>query len=186
MQRYSELRVWHEAHDFLLAIYRVTASLPTDERYGLSSQLRRAALSVPTNIVEGSKRIGRPDVVRFLNLAEASLAETQYLLIVCRDLGYLDGAVTDPLIGTAARIGRMLHALRSRITSEDIDGPGPAGSGPESSGEGGESPARAPGSASSPARATDDLGDGLKAGPVVARSSARSREACRARSRRPR
>jgi len=196
MQRYSELRVWNEAHTLLLDVYRVTRSLPESERYGLSSQLRRAALSVPTNIVEGSKRIGRPDFVRFLNLAEASLAETQYLLIVCRDLGYMTAALTNPLIAAAPRIARMLHRLRSRITFEDIqrsDADPPAqersGDSRESSAlasTGASSSARAAEAASSSARATEEGADVPSDELAVARSSARARKACRARSERRR
>lgn len=192
MQRYSELRVWHEAHSLLLDVYRVTRSLPESERYGLSSQLRRAALSVPTNIVEGSKRIGRPDFVRFLNLSEASLAETQYLLIVCRDLGYLSAAVTDPLITTTPRIARMLHALRTRITLEDCEGPGssePSGESREPSARaaaGAISAARAAEAARSPSQAPADCNGNVDAEPAGARSSARARKACRTRSERRR
>jgi four helix bundle protein len=182
MQRYQELRVWNEAHSFLLAVYRVTASLPPAERYGLCSQLRRAALSVPTNIVEGSRRIGRPDFVRFLNLAEASLAEAQYLLVVCRDLGYLGASVTDPLISTAPRISRMLHALRARITAQDIDDHLPS----EASGDSRDSAARAAGSTSPSARATDKDDHAAEGEPVVVPPSTRARRACRARSERRR
>jgi four helix bundle protein len=181
MQRYQELRVWNEAHTFLLAVYRLTAALPAEERYGLASQLRRAALSVPTNIVEGSTRIGRPDFVRFLNLSEASLAEAQYLLVVCRDLGYVAATLTDPLISTAPRIARMLYALRSRVTSEDIDrdrllDPGRGGR---------DTSPEAPGAAS-PARAAEADGHGTAGKAAVVRSSQRARRACLARSERRR
>jgi four helix bundle protein len=82
MQRFTDLLVWQRSHTAVLTIYRSTAHFPPTERYGLTSQLRRAALSIPTNIPEGSKRVSRPDYARFLNTAEASLAETEYLLVV--------------------------------------------------------------------------------------------------------
>jgi carbamoyl-phosphate synthase large subunit len=121
MQRYSKLRVWRDSHLFLLDVYRLTAGLPADERYGLSSQLRRATLSVPTNIVEGSKRVGRQDYARFLNLAEASLAEAEYLLVVCHDLGYIAGTAVEPLVRRAKKIARRLHALRQAVSSHNED-----------------------------------------------------------------
>jgi four helix bundle protein len=103
------------SHGFLLDVYRVTAALPSEERYGLTSQLRRAALSVPTNIVEGSRRHGRQDYSRFLNLAEASLTEAEYLLTVCVDLNYLTLEAVQPLSFAAGRIARKLFLLRSKV-----------------------------------------------------------------------
>ena len=95
MQRFTELEVWRRSHSLVLEIYRLTQSFPSEEKFGLTSQIRRAAVSVATNIAEGSKRVARPDYARFLNISEGSLAETQYLLMVSRDLGYLSGTVHD-------------------------------------------------------------------------------------------
>src|SRR6266571_9409087 len=92
MQRFTELKVWQRGHALVLSIYRMTAGFPQAERFGLISQLRRAALSVPTNIAEGSKRVTRQDYARFINLSEASLVETEYLIMVSRDLGYITPA----------------------------------------------------------------------------------------------
>ncbi len=77
MQRFTELRVWQRSHALVLNVYRLTESFPQQERYGLTAQLRRAALSVPTNIAEGSKRLTSLEYARFLNIAEGSLAETE-------------------------------------------------------------------------------------------------------------
>lgn|SRR5258708_4513998 len=97
----------------VLQIYSLSRKFPAEEKFGLCSQLRRAALSVPANIAEGSKRIGRAEYARFLNIAEASLAETQYLLILAQDLGYVrkEGA----LEAETREIEVMLHALRTRV-----------------------------------------------------------------------
>lgn len=92
MQRFTDLKVWQRSHALTLQIYRVSAQLPAEEKYGLVSQLRRAAVSVPTNIAEGSKREENLDFARFLNIAEGSLVETEYLMMRCRDLGYAGGA----------------------------------------------------------------------------------------------
>jgi four helix bundle protein len=115
MRDYRELKVWQLAHAFLLRLYRVTRALPQIERYGLTAQLRRAALSVPTNIVEGSKRVSQAEFAHFLNIAQGSLAETEYLLMVAHDLDYLDGDQYDALAADALNLARMLQALRGRV-----------------------------------------------------------------------
>jgi len=74
---------------------------------------------VPTNIAEGSKRTGRPEYARFLNISEASLAETEYLLMVSRDLGYMTPATAKPLLAEVADLARMLHALRLKVEADD-------------------------------------------------------------------
>src|SRR5712691_13134491 len=116
MQRFTDLKVWQRSHALVLHVYRLTKSFPSDERYGLTSQLRRAVLSVPTNIAEGSKRHTNPEYARFLNIAEGSLAETEYLLMVSRDLGYLPATLTKPLLTEADELAKMLHALRSEVS----------------------------------------------------------------------
>lgn len=115
MQRFTELKVWQRGHALVLKIYRMTTVFPQVERYGLTSQLRRAALSVPTNIAEGSKRVTRQDYARFLNLAEASLAETEYLIMVSRDLGYVTPAHAETSLRDVAELARMLHGLRQKV-----------------------------------------------------------------------
>jgi four helix bundle protein len=116
MQHFTKLLVWQRSHKLVLAIYGVSVGFPRSEQYGLTSQLRRAALSVPTNIAEGSKRQGQSDFARFLNIAEGSLAETEYLLIVSRDLGYLEPPAASRHLKEVSEILRMLSALRARIT----------------------------------------------------------------------
>jgi four helix bundle protein len=115
VQRFTELAVWQRSHALVLQIYRLTREFPNDERFNLISQVRRAALSVPTNIAEGSKRIGRQDYARFLNIAEGSLAETEYLLMVSRDLGYLTREMHDSQSKDIAEIAKMLHGLRTKV-----------------------------------------------------------------------
>ena len=119
MQSYKQLRVWQRAHALTLAVYRLVTNLPADERFGLCSQLRRAAASVPTNIVEGSKRQTNADYARFLNIAEASLAETEYLLLLALDLGYLSSDAHQPVAAEIDEVARMLYALRTKVEHGD-------------------------------------------------------------------
>lgn len=115
MQCFKELKVGQRSHRLALDVYGLTSAFPSHERFGLTAQLRRAALSVPTNIAEGSKREGLQDYARFLNLAEASLAETQYLLLVTRDLAYAPDDDVRKLASEADGVARVLHALRLQV-----------------------------------------------------------------------
>jgi len=87
---FEDLLVWQKAHQFVLDIYRLTKTFPKDETYGLVSQLRRAAVSIPANIAEGFRKRGKADKVRFFNIAQGSLEEVRYYLILTRDLKYGD------------------------------------------------------------------------------------------------
>jgi four helix bundle protein len=118
MQHYSKLQVWQRSHQLVLALYRCTKAFPTDERYGLTAQLRRAALSVPTNIAEGSKRIAPRDYAHFLNMAEGSLSETEYLVLLSRDLGYIPVDTARGYLAQTSELLKMLHALRKTVRSE--------------------------------------------------------------------
>jgi four helix bundle protein len=87
-RNFQELIVWQKAHQFVLSVYRISKSFPREDVYGLTSQFRRAAISVPANIAEGFKKKGRLDKVRFMNIAQGSLEECRYYLILSNDLEY--------------------------------------------------------------------------------------------------
>jgi four helix bundle protein len=116
MQRFQDLRVWQRSHALVLTVYRLTVKFPTEERFGLVAQLRRAVLSVPTNIAEGSKRQSRQEYGRFLNIAEGSIAEAEYLLIVSLDLAFATSEIVQPLLKEITEIAQMLYALRTKVT----------------------------------------------------------------------
>jgi four helix bundle protein len=113
IERFQDLDVWQRAHQLVLAIYQATKAFPADERYGLVSQLRRAAVSVPANVAEGFKRRGRADKIRFYNFSESSLEEVKYYLILSRDLEYV--ANIDQLMADAEIVSRMLYRLIQSI-----------------------------------------------------------------------
>jgi four helix bundle protein len=116
MQRFTDIKAWQRAHTLVLDVYRVTRAFPSEERFGIISQIRRAAVSVPTNIAEGAKRDSNPEYARFLNIAEASMAETEYLLMLSRDLGYLDTTKADALIRESNEVSSMLAKLRAKVS----------------------------------------------------------------------
>jgi four helix bundle protein len=118
MQSFRELKVWNRAHVLVLAIYKATATFPNEERFGLTSQLRRAAASVAANIAEGSKRRTNPQYAQFLNIAEGSLAETDYFLLLCHDLAYLSDMDHRRLAEEVDQLSRMLNTLRAKVEQE--------------------------------------------------------------------
>ena len=85
---FSDFLVWRKAHEFVLAVYKFTADFPKPETYGLAVQMRRAAVSIPANIAEGFRRRGQADKARFMNIAEGSLEECRYYLILAKDIGH--------------------------------------------------------------------------------------------------
>src|SRR5947209_7022145 len=109
---FEDVGVWRKAHDWVLSVYRLTEQFPRHELFGLTSQLRRAAVSIPANIAEGFKKRGKADKVRFYNTAQGSLEECRYYMILTKDLGYGD---TSELNAKLAEVSRMLEAYRSRL-----------------------------------------------------------------------
>ena len=108
---YKKLIVWQRADELAFQIYLATKRFPKDEMYGVTSQLRRAALSVPTNIVEGAGRQGRNEMKQFVNIALGSLTETEYLLEFCSRLTYLDNETYDKLEALRHEVGCLLWNL---------------------------------------------------------------------------
>ena len=102
---FKDLTVWQKSHEFVLKIYKLTRDFPSYELFGLTSQIRRSSVSIPANIVEGFKRKGKADKLRFFNISQASLEETRYYLILANDLEY---AKTDKLQENLDEVSRML------------------------------------------------------------------------------
>src|SRR6476620_6129237 len=104
---FQDLIVWQKAHRFVLSIYMFTESFPKHELFGLSAQFRRAAVSIPANIAEGFKKKGRADKGRFMNIAQGSLEECRYYLILAGDLGY---GKTQELLLQIEEVSRVLES----------------------------------------------------------------------------
>ncbi len=106
-QNFQDLIVWQKAHQLVLKVYRFSSNFPKTETYGLTSQLRRASVSVPANIAEGFRKKGLADKIRFLNIAQGSLEESRYYLILSNDLEYGD---TAELILYLEEVSKLLNS----------------------------------------------------------------------------
>ena len=115
---FEDLLVWRKSHALVLRVYAMTSTFPRHELFGLTSQMRRAAVSVPANIAEGFKRRGRMDKVRFLGIAAGSLAELRYYLRLAADLGY---SAQDSQASEIDEVSRMLSAYERTILASARD-----------------------------------------------------------------
>jgi four helix bundle protein len=117
IRNYKNLGAWQHADDLTVHIYQVTQNFPAEEVYGITSQLRRAAYSVPANIAEGSGRESNPDYLRFLSIARGSLSETEYFLHLAYRLGYLSEADWNQLTAQVNQTFAALSGLMKYILS---------------------------------------------------------------------
>lgn len=111
LKNYKELNVWQKAYDLCLDIYRITKEFPDEERYGLVAQIRRSAVSVPSNIAEGYGRKSISDYVRFLYVAYGSSCELETQVLLSTDLGYIEGNRAGSVRSSIGEVERMLKAL---------------------------------------------------------------------------
>jgi four helix bundle protein len=109
---FQDLIVWQKAHQFVLEAYKISQLFPGNERYGLTSQFRRSAISIAANIAEGFKKRGQADKARFFNIAQGSLEETRYYLILINDLNYAD---TNTLVTKIEEVSKLLSAYYKKI-----------------------------------------------------------------------
>lgn len=120
MQPFPKIRVYERSLRFGIRIFRFSKPLPREETCGIGAQLRRAVLSISTNIAEGSKAVSQFDRANFINISEKSTAETQHLLLFCRELDYVPGAPYSEFQEELAGIARMLHAYRMKVHAEAL------------------------------------------------------------------
>ena len=118
MKDFRDLKGWERAHNLTMEIYRVTRNFPPEERYGLTSQIRRSTASIAANIAEGCGRRGNGEFHRFLQIAAGSASELDYYLLLVRDLGILEKRTYELLIQRLAELRRMLTALILRVDAE--------------------------------------------------------------------
>lgn len=113
---FRDLTVWRKAHEFVLWVYRFTRKFPKEELYGLSSQSRRSAVSIPANVAEGFKKRSRSDKARFMNISQGSLEECRYYLILAQDLGYGDAG---PLMTQLEEVSKLLESYSRAIVASN-------------------------------------------------------------------
>ncbi|WP_333590736.1 four helix bundle protein [Brevundimonas sp.] len=116
MQSYRDLIVWQRSMGLAEAVYRLSKAFPTDERFGLTSQARRAAVSIPANIAEGYGRGTRPAYMSFVRIAQGSLKELETHLLLAERIGYCAAADIEVALTEADEIGRMLRALLTKLS----------------------------------------------------------------------
>ena len=118
LKNYKDLLVWQKAYQLCLAVYRATKGYPHEERYGLTSQIRRAAVSVPSNIAEGYGRKTTLEYIRFLYIAYGSNCELETQLLLSGDLGYIEAVTLAALQDETGEVERMLKALMKSLESK--------------------------------------------------------------------
>jgi len=114
-QSFEDLQVWQKAHAYVLLVYQMTRKYPKEEIFGLTSQLRRAAISITANIAEGFVRSGRNEKIRFYNISQGSLEETKNYIILSLDLGYISLSEKEELYSLATEVGKLINAYRSAL-----------------------------------------------------------------------
>ena len=123
MQDFQKLKVWEKSHALAMEVYRLSEAFPRRDGVALTTQLRRAALSIPTNIAEGAGKFSESEFSRFLEIALGSAAETHYHLLVARDIGILETAQYDALAAQIAEVRRMLSGLIKRVRASRASEP---------------------------------------------------------------
>ena len=112
---FRDLVVWQKGMDLVTEIYRLSKKFPKDEVFGLTSQIRRAAVSIPSNIAEGRGKSSKGEFQQFLHHSMGSLAEVETQVIIAQNLGYLNAAETEPVIKILAEVGRLLNGLLTSL-----------------------------------------------------------------------
>jgi four helix bundle protein len=115
LQKYQDLIVWQKAMDLTVLIYKTTKKLPKEEVYSLTNQMRRAAVSIPSNIAEGQTRHSTKEFMRFLRIAQGSKAELETQLLLCQRIGYLSDSDTVEITNLLQEIGKMLSTLIGKL-----------------------------------------------------------------------
>jgi four helix bundle protein len=115
MRDYQQLEIWQRSHKLTLRVYNLTQSFPKEEIYGLVSQMRRSASSIPTNIAEGCGRNSSPELNRFLVIAAGSSSELQYQFILSRDLKYISDPIFKELFDEITQIRKMIYSYCERL-----------------------------------------------------------------------
>lgn len=116
---FKEIKAWQYAHTFVLQVYYITKRFPEYEKFGLCSQFQRAAVSIPANIAEGYKKLSKADKLRYMNIAQGSLEESRYYIILSKDLGYIDNSMYVELESLVEKTSWFLNAYCKSIVNDN-------------------------------------------------------------------
>ncbi|MEI7883718.1 MAG: four helix bundle protein [Clostridia bacterium] len=116
----NKLIVWQKSHELVLKIYEISKDFPREEMFGLTSQIRRSAVSIPSNIVEGKARNYNKEYIRFLLIARGSLEEMKYQLLVAKDLHYINDSNYETINKLADEVGKMLNGLINKLDRNSV------------------------------------------------------------------
>ena len=119
VKSFKDLIVWVKSHELTLEIYKVTKKFPADEKYGIVSQMRRAAYSIPANIIEGHSRKHKNEFLQFLSIAKGSLEELKYFIILAADLDYISADEQNKIEGLTTEISKILYSFTKRVKGEE-------------------------------------------------------------------
>lgn len=114
MQDFTKLKVWQKAHSFTINLYKITSNFPSEEKYGLTNQIRRASVSIESNIAEGCGRNTNKDFSRFLDIAQGSVYEVRTQLFIARDLQYITLEIFELLDNKIVEVSKMLNSLKQK------------------------------------------------------------------------
>ena len=118
MQDFTQLKVWQKAHNFTVNLYKITSSFPDQEKFGLTNQIRRASVSIESNISEGCGRNGDKEFSRFLDIAQGSAYEVKCQILIARDLGYIDNNKSQLLTEKIDEISKMINAFNQKLKAK--------------------------------------------------------------------
>ena len=119
MQDFTKLKVWQKAHRFTINLYKISSIFPSEEKFGLTNQIRRASVSIESNLAEGAGRNSNKDFSRFLDIAQGSAFEVKCQILIARDLGYLDNSKSELLMDKINEVSRMITSLNQKLRTKD-------------------------------------------------------------------
>jgi four helix bundle protein len=117
MRDFRKIQVWQKSHELTLRLFKITSAFPKEELYGLTSQIRRASISIPANIAEGCGRDTQTELARFVHIASGSASEVEYHLLLAHDLGFIANGEYQELEKAISEIKRMLHGFEKTVSS---------------------------------------------------------------------
>lgn len=119
MQDFTKLKVWQKAHTFTINLYKISSTFPSEEKFGLTNQIRRASVSIESNLAEGAGRSSSKEFSRFLDIAQGSAFEVKCQILIAKDLSYIDNQKSELLMEKINEVSRMITSLNQKLKTKD-------------------------------------------------------------------